>query len=227
MTGPQAVATLWSNSKSHITQRQSEFKSERQKQSAPASAPGVTPPADNTGQNQQPQPSTAPTDTSTADKNKTVAPKGGAAEETATDKNAAQKAAVAQAAAKAEAQKLSAAGQDAALSGTGSVVDTAKSASTDHSSANASIVDSTRKTLASFTRPIDVGCAMSILSWSETRYAFGRLIANEYIGVQIVVRNISDQQEFLLHDAAVAVDSDLRDARDVTSRAAIRLSSGL
>jgi hypothetical protein len=100
-------------------------------------------------------------------------------------------------------------GQKAALTGAGTAAKSAKSAITDHSNENKKIVDSSRSLVASFKRPPDVGCAMSILSWSETRYAFGRLIANEYIGIQIVVRNINDKQEFLMHDAAIAVDSDL------------------
>jgi hypothetical protein len=72
------------------------------------------------------------------------------------------------------------------------------------------IVDSARRSLAAaFQRPQDVGCAMSIISWNETRYAFGRIIANEYIGVQIVVRNLNDKQEFALHDAELSVDTDI------------------
>jgi hypothetical protein len=72
------------------------------------------------------------------------------------------------------------------------------------------IVESARKGIAAaFERPQDVGCAMSILSWNETRYAFGKLIANEYIGVQVVVRNLNDKQEFSLHDAELSVDTDI------------------
>ena len=113
------------------------------------------------------------------------------------------------AAAKAAEAEKTAAGEDAALAGAGMTSNTVKAATTDHSAANTAIVDNTRSQLASFKRPPDVACAMSVLSWSETRFAFGRLIANEYIGVQVVVRNINDKQEFLLHDAAIAVDSDL------------------
>ena len=72
------------------------------------------------------------------------------------------------------------------------------------------IIESARAGIAaSFQRPQDVGCAMSILSWNEMRYAFGRIIANEYIGVQIVVRNLNDKQEFSLHDAELSVDTDI------------------
>lgn len=72
------------------------------------------------------------------------------------------------------------------------------------------IIESARAGIAaSFQRPQDVGCAMSVLSWNEMRYAFGRIIANEYIGIQIVVRNLNDKQEFALHDAELSIDTDI------------------
>jgi hypothetical protein len=72
------------------------------------------------------------------------------------------------------------------------------------------IVEKARSNIQrAFQRPSDVGCSMSILSWNEMRYAFGRLIANEYIGVQIVVRNLNDKQEFSLHDAELSVDTSI------------------
>jgi len=72
------------------------------------------------------------------------------------------------------------------------------------------IVETAREGIAAaFQRPQDVGCAMSTLSWNEMRYAFGRIIANEYIGIQIVVRNLNDKQEFALHDAELSVDTDI------------------
>jgi hypothetical protein len=75
------------------------------------------------------------------------------------------------------------------------------------------IVETARASIAaSFQRPQDVGCAMSILSWNEMHYAFGRILANEYIGVQIVVRNLNDKQEFALHDAELSVDTDINGA---------------
>ena len=76
-------------------------------------------------------------------------------------------------------------------------------------SAKNSIVDSARTSIAAFQRPNDVGCAMSILSWNSVRYAFGQTLAGEYIAIQLVVRNINSQQEFLVHDAEFSVDSDL------------------
>jgi hypothetical protein len=71
------------------------------------------------------------------------------------------------------------------------------------------IVNIARSTIEAFKRPPDIGCAMSILSWNETRYEYGRLLANEYVGVQVVVRNLSETQEFAMHDSAFAVDADL------------------
>lgn len=76
-------------------------------------------------------------------------------------------------------------------------------------SAGQAIVDQARSTIQAFKRPPDIGCAMSILSWNETRYEYGRLLASEYIAVQVVVRNLSETQEFVLHDSAFAVDTDL------------------
>ncbi|HEV8041945.1 MAG TPA: hypothetical protein VGP62_23910 [Bryobacteraceae bacterium] len=75
-------------------------------------------------------------------------------------------------------------------------------------SAKLAIADKARSTISKFERPPDVGCAMSILSWSETRYAFGAVVANEYIAVQVVVRNLNATQDFLLHDIEMAVDAD-------------------
>jgi hypothetical protein len=72
----------------------------------------------------------------------------------------------------------------------------------------ASIVDAARKALAPFSRPTDVGCAMSILTWSEVDHAYGHLIADEYIAVQVVVRNLNKNQQFALHDVEFAVNSD-------------------
>ena len=71
------------------------------------------------------------------------------------------------------------------------------------------VINTARNTVAGFQRPKDVGCAMSILSWNETRYAFGSMVANEYIGVEVVVRNLNDKTDFVLHDSEFAVDSDI------------------
>jgi len=62
---------------------------------------------------------------------------------------------------------------------------------------------------ASFVRPQDIACSMSILSYETTRYAFGDKVAKAFIPIQIVVRNLNDKVEFLVHDAQVAVDDDI------------------
>jgi hypothetical protein len=58
-------------------------------------------------------------------------------------------------------------------------------------------------------RPTDIGCSMSILSYETTRKAFGETMAEEYIGVQIVVRNINPSREFLVQSAEFKVDDDI------------------
>ena len=70
------------------------------------------------------------------------------------------------------------------------------------------IVNSAEKTVQGLVRPDDVGCAMSVMSASETSRAYGRLVSNRYIAVQVVVRNLNRTQEFLLHDAELAVNID-------------------
>jgi hypothetical protein len=66
---------------------------------------------------------------------------------------------------------------------------------------------------AAITRPLDVACSMATLSYETTRYAFGQKIADEFIPVQIVVRNLNKDREFLVHDAQVAVDEDINGRR--------------
>lgn len=71
------------------------------------------------------------------------------------------------------------------------------------------IAQAAQQAAAAFSRPQDVGCSMSILSYETTRYAFGEKVAGEFIPIQIVVRNLNDKVEFLVHDAQVAVDDDI------------------
>ncbi len=71
-----------------------------------------------------------------------------------------------------------------------------------------SAVDAARKFLETMERPTDVGCAMSILSWRETLNAYGRTIANTYVAVQVVVRNLNKDQQFLVHDVEFATNAD-------------------
>ena len=56
-------------------------------------------------------------------------------------------------------------------------------------------------------RPADVSCGMSVLPWNVTRWSFGREIAENFIVVQVTVRNLNDQQQFLVHDVELAVDT--------------------
>ena len=48
------------------------------------------------------------------------------------------------------------------------------------------------------------------MHFPETSHAYGRNIANEYIAVQIVVRNLNKDQGFLVHDVEFAVNADPR-----------------
>jgi hypothetical protein len=72
---------------------------------------------------------------------------------------------------------------------------------------DASIVDAARNAIQVLMRPPDVGCAMSILDYGETNQAYGHMIANEYIAVQVVVRNLNRDQAFVLHDVEFQVNS--------------------
>jgi hypothetical protein len=49
-----------------------------------------------------------------------------------------------------------------------------------------------------------VGCSQSLMTWNETRHMFGRAIADNYLAVQVNVRNMDGDNEFLLHDSQVA-----------------------
>jgi hypothetical protein len=71
------------------------------------------------------------------------------------------------------------------------------------------LANAARSNLALSQRPNDIGCSMSILSYETTRKAFGETMADEYIGVQIVVRNVNADQEFLVQSAEFKVDDDI------------------
>jgi hypothetical protein len=55
--------------------------------------------------------------------------------------------------------------------------------------------------------PKDVSCSMSVLPWDEAHKAFGRTVADTFLPVQIVVRNLDANNEYLIHDAEFAVDA--------------------
>lgn len=60
---------------------------------------------------------------------------------------------------------------------------------------------------AAIQRPDDIGCSQSLLSWEEASDIFGRRIANTYLAFQVVVRNLSPDNEFVMHDVKIALDS--------------------
>jgi hypothetical protein len=60
----------------------------------------------------------------------------------------------------------------------------------------------------SFEAPPDVACSMSLLTYQETSDIFGVRVAKDYIAVQVIVRNLNQQDEYLLHDVQLAVDTD-------------------
>jgi len=53
--------------------------------------------------------------------------------------------------------------------------------------------------------PPDVACSQSILSYNETKDAFGTRVARTYVALQVVVRNLNSDHEFVVHDVQVAV----------------------
>jgi hypothetical protein len=67
--------------------------------------------------------------------------------------------------------------------------------------------------VASIAPPDDVVCSFSVMQWKETSDNFGRRVANQYIAIQVTVRNLNLQNEFLLHDIQIAVDTGLNRAQ--------------
>ena len=61
--------------------------------------------------------------------------------------------------------------------------------------------------LQTFDRPSDVSCSLSVLPWNTAKDAFGRHFANTLIAIQLTVRNLNKDDEFLLHDVQIAVDT--------------------
>ena len=70
------------------------------------------------------------------------------------------------------------------------------------------VVQAARAYLGRLARPSDVFCGMSILSPEETSRAYGYIISRSYIAVQVMVRNLNPDQEFVLHDVEYAVNTD-------------------
>ncbi len=71
------------------------------------------------------------------------------------------------------------------------------------------VAQAAQQATGAIARPLDVACSMSILSYETTRYAFGQRMADEFIPVQIVVRNLNPNTEFLVQDAELGVDEDI------------------
>lgn len=74
------------------------------------------------------------------------------------------------------------------------------------------VASSARTAINKFVRPDDIGCAYQILTWNQARLLFGRSVANEYIAVQITVRNLNPKEEFIVHNAMLSVDTDIHGA---------------
>jgi hypothetical protein len=64
-----------------------------------------------------------------------------------------------------------------------------------------------------FDRPDDVACDFSVMQWKETSDNFGRRVANQYVALQVTVRNLNTQNEFVVHDIQIAVDTGLNRAQ--------------
>jgi hypothetical protein len=71
------------------------------------------------------------------------------------------------------------------------------------------VAGAAQATLATVQRPPDIFCSTTILSYETMRKAFGETMADEYLGVQVVVRNLNANQEFLVQSALFKVDSDI------------------
>ena len=52
-----------------------------------------------------------------------------------------------------------------------------------------------------------MSCSFSLLGWQETSDVFGRRVANNYVAIQVNIRNLSKDNEFLIHDVQIAVDT--------------------
>jgi hypothetical protein len=49
-----------------------------------------------------------------------------------------------------------------------------------------------------------ISCSQSLLTWKEANDIFGRRIADDYLAIQVVIRNLDPDHEFLVHDVQVA-----------------------
>jgi hypothetical protein len=81
------------------------------------------------------------------------------------------------------------------------------------SNSGAVLTAATPQSAASIAPPDDVVCSFSVMQWQETSDNFGRRVANQYVAIQVTVRNLNQQNEFLLHDIQIAVDTGLNRAQ--------------
>lgn len=51
------------------------------------------------------------------------------------------------------------------------------------------------------------------MQWKETSDTFGSRVANQYVALEVNVRNLNQQNEFLIHDIQIAVDTGLNRAQ--------------
>jgi hypothetical protein len=58
-----------------------------------------------------------------------------------------------------------------------------------------------------FRRPNDISCSISIFPWDVSHDDFGRHVANKMTAIQVTVRNLNQNDEFLMHDVQIAVDT--------------------
>jgi hypothetical protein len=57
--------------------------------------------------------------------------------------------------------------------------------------------------------PTDISCSVAVMGWREASDTFGRRVANQFLAIQVTVRNLNTRNEFLMHDIQVAVDTGL------------------
>lgn len=83
------------------------------------------------------------------------------------------------------------------------------------STAQSADVKSATSKRPQFIPPPDVLCSQSILGFKEASDIFGKRIATTYLVIQVVVRNLNQKNDFLLHDVQVRVqNSHFRAGRD-------------
>lgn len=78
----------------------------------------------------------------------------------------------------------------------------------DTAAASSAVVAAARDSINRLIKPDDIGCAISVMTFEEMKHDYGRLIATNYIGIQVVVRNLNHDQPFTLHDVEIAVNTD-------------------